>query len=239
MFVFKRRNIIIIFALIVTFVTFIVCFSALSTVKAGIGLESKIKVVIDAGHGGIDNGVTGKYTGVKESQLNLIISKKIGALFEDAGIEVVYTRNTESGLYGVATASLKRKDMQKREEIIKKTNPNLVLSIHMNYYSMPSRRGAQVFYKADDDKGKNLARFIQNELNEMPDASRECSILSGDYYILNCTNFPSALVECGFLSNMEDEKLLTNSTYQDNISYTIFKGAMGFLLESVGKVFEE
>ena len=119
--------------------------------------------------------------------------------------------------------------MQKRREIIIKANPTLVLSIHMNNYSMQSRRGAQVFYKSGDENAKALATKIQNSLNQMPTASRSCDILKGDYYLLNCTNYPSAIIECGFLSNPEDEKLLISNDYQEELAYTIFKGIIEYL----------
>ena len=80
-------------------------------------------IVIDAGHGGIDGGVSGVNTGVKESEINLAIVKKLESYIKGAGMSVVLTRSTDAGLYGVATKNLKRKDMQKRKEIILKAKP--------------------------------------------------------------------------------------------------------------------
>ena len=74
--------------------------------------------VISQDNGGVDGGVSGVKTGVKESELNLAVVKKLENYLKSAGLSVVLTRNTDAGLYGLATGNLKRKDMQKRKEII-------------------------------------------------------------------------------------------------------------------------
>lgn len=230
MFILKRRSILIISVLIITVITFLYCFSAISAKPIGETSANKIKIVLDAGHGGVDGGVSGVTTGVRESDLNLSVVKKLEKYLTDAGMTVILTRNTEAGLYGTATGNLKRKDMEKRRDIIKKAAPNLVVSVHMNKYSLSTRRGAQVFYKDGDDKGQLLANSIQDCFNSMEEAPRECSALKGDYYILNCSEYPSVIAECGFLSNVDDEALLVTEEYRDKIAYTIFKGIVGYLV---------
>lgn len=228
----SRRKIVIISALLIVVFTFTLCFSSLTSTNF-VDSDNVIKVVLDAGHGGIDSGVSGVSTGVKESELNLSYVKNIEKYLHNAGMSVVLTRTSNAGLYGVATKNRKRKDMEKRKQIINEAQPNLVLSIHMNKYSMSTRRGAQVFYKKGDEYAKLLAQSIQNELNGMEESSRECSVLTGDYYILNCSEFPSVIIECGFLSNIEDERLLIDKNYQDKLSYTIFRGIVSFLSKSI------
>ncbi len=225
----KRKNFLIASILIITFLTFIFCFSAIRKTPIGETNANKIKVVLDAGHGGIDGGVSGINSGVKESELNLAVTKKLESYLVNAGMSVVLTRNTDAGLYGIATQSFKQKDMQKRRDIIKKAKPNLVVSIHMNKYCVSTRRGAQVFYKEWDESSKLLAESIQTSFNEMKEAVRQCSALTGDYYILNCSNFPSVIAECGFLSNPEDDALLVTKEYQDAIAYSLFKGIVNYL----------
>lgn len=232
MLVVKKRSLIIISVLIATFITFVFCFSALSGKPAGDASANKIKIVLDAGHGGKDGGVSGIMTGVKESELNLKVVKKVEKYLIGAGMSVVLTRSSDAGLYGVATKNLKRKDMEKRREIINKTQPTLVISIHMNYYGNTTRRGAQVFYKENDLQGHILASSIQNSFNDMEEATRDVEALKGDYYILNCTEFPSIIAECGFLSNPEDEALLITDEYQESIAYAIFKGVVGYLAQT-------
>lgn len=232
MFVIRKSKLIIISILIITSLTFALCFSALG--KTGINKVggNAVRVVLDAGHGGIDGGVSGVNTGVKESELNLAVVKKLEDLLIGAGMSVILTRNGSAGLYGIATKNLKRKDMEKRKEIIEKSNATLVVSVHMNKYALKSRRGAQVFYKPSDEKGKLLANCVQSELNDMQEVTRKFNCLSGDYYILNCSSVPSIIAECGFLSNPEDEVLLVTDEYQSKLAYAIFKGIVSYLSEA-------
>jgi N-acetylmuramoyl-L-alanine amidase len=104
--------------------------------------DVKMTVVLDAGHGGIDGGVCGVKTGVKESDLNLALAKRLRVVLEDFGFETVLTRNTENGLYDTTKAGFKKRDMQKRKEILLKANPALVISLHQNFYPTKTARGA-------------------------------------------------------------------------------------------------
>ena len=235
MFVIKKRSIIIVSALILTIIAFIVCFGSMSALAAGETSVSGIKIVLDAGHGGIDGGVTGVNTGVKESEINLSIVRKLEKYLTEAGFGVVLTRPSEAGLYGVATGSLKKKDMQKRREIIHAAKPDLVVSVHQNKYSLSSRRGAQIFYKKGDELSAKLAECVQNSFNDMPESVKKYSPLTGDYYILNCSEYPSVIAECGFLSNPQDESLLITEEYQYKVAYSIFKGIVSYLAETSAK----
>ncbi len=232
MLIVKRSNLIIISTLVLTVITFIICFGSLKSGSALSSEQPKIKVVLDAGHGGIDGGVSGVNTGIKESVINLSIVKKLEHYLVDGGFNVVLTRSTDAGLYGIATKSLKKKDMQKRKEIIEKEEPSLVVSVHLNKYSLSSRKGAQIFYNEKNQNGKILAESIQKAFNELPDSERDFSALKGDYYILNCTNYPSVIAECGFLSNPEEEAKLVTEEYQDVVAYTLFKGIVSYLAET-------
>ena len=232
MIVLEKKKIFIVCVLIITFLTFILCFNAISVNPVGSAQSDSIKVVLDAGHGGIDGGVTGIKTGIKESELNLKVVKKIEKYLVDAGMNVYLTRSTEAGLYGVISSSLKKKDMEKRRDIINSVKPDLVISIHMNKYSLSTRRGAQVFYNENNQKSKLLAQCVQEQLNNMQESVRKYSALSGDYYMVKCTDFPSIITECGFLSNPEDEALLISENYQDSIAYTIFKGISTYLAQT-------
>lgn len=178
-------------------------------------------IVLDAGHGGIDGGVKG-ISGSIEADINLEMAFSLKKSFESAGFKVVMTRNSQAGLYGVYTAGFKKRDMNKRREIIEKAKPHLVISVHMNSFpGDKTRRGAQVFYKTGSDESKNLSNVIQKRLNKMEESTRECINLSGDFYMLNCTDYTSVLIECGFLSNAEDERLLLTEDYRDKFSQVV------------------
>ncbi len=207
-------------------VTFGICFFALARTAAQ---AQRLTVVIDAGHGGVDGGVVGKTSGRKESDINLSISRYLQEEFEEAGFLVVQTRPTEAGLYGMATAGYKRRDMQKRAEIINSNSPALMISVHQNFFSLPSRRGAQVFFRENSENSRTLACSIQSALNNMPECVKKTDALKGDYYVLNCNDFPAVIVECGFLSNVEDEALLLSKEYQKRLARVIKEGALSYL----------
>ena len=232
MIIIKKRTVLIISALVLTLFTFIICFNAISSLGVGEASKNGIKIVLDAGHGGIDCGCVGTTTGVKESELNLSIVKKILNLLSDSGFSVVLTRSTDAGLYGMATRNLKKKDMKKRAEIINDAKPDLVVSIHQNKFSSSSRSGAQVFFSKENDNSRILANYVQNSFNTMKQSKREYKALSADYYILNCSNYPTIIAECGFLSNPEDEKNLITDEYQSDLAYAIYKGILQYLSES-------
>ncbi|MDE7297133.1 MAG: N-acetylmuramoyl-L-alanine amidase [Clostridia bacterium] len=212
--------------LLAVILTFGICFFALARTTAQTG---RLTVVIDAGHGGIDGGVTGIKSGTKESDINLSISRHLQKEFEEAGFLVVQTRPTEAGLYGAATPGFKKRDMKKRAEVIATNTPALVISIHQNFFSLQSRRGAQVFFRENGENSKTLACAIQTALNEMPECVKKSEPLKGDYYMLNCNELPAVIVECGFLSNPEDEALLISEEYQKKLAATIKKGALAYL----------
>lgn len=203
--------------------------------RAAASPSDRFTVVIDAGHGGIDGGVLGITTGVKESELNLDIARKLKTKFDKSGAKTVMTRKTEAGLYGIYSKGFKRRDMQKRKQITLNAKADVFVSIHLNYYSSPSRRGAQVFYKIDDEKSKSLADIVQAELNGGNECDRDYTALAGDYYVLNEADCAAILCECGFLSNAEDEKLLLTDEYRAEIAEKIFNGIEKYRFSLVDK----
>lgn len=188
-------------------------------------------VVIDAGHGGGDKGVKGAKTDVSESEINLLVAFNLKNVLEERGVKVVLTREKDSVLEdGIGT---KADDFERRKSIINEAKPNLVVSIHQNKFPDSTRRGAQVFFNEGSEEGKNLARAVQASLNEINNerVGRTFSALKGDYYILNCSFYPSCIIECGFLSNEEDEKLLTDAQYRELLSNKISNGIFAYLNE--------
>ena len=193
--------------------------------------DGGMRIVLDAGHGGIDGGVVGVKSGEKESDINLSVTLKLKDELENMGFEVTLTRKTQSGLYGAATKGFKRRDMQKRKEIIENAKPALVVSVHQNFYPSQTSRGAQVFYCAESDNGKALAGAIQEKLNGLyqDEGVKARKIAVGDYYMLNCTAYPSVIVECGFLSSPADDALLISSVWQSKLAEKIAAGVLAYL----------
>ena len=185
-------------------------------------------VVIDPGHGGTDPGSIGYKTKVHESDLNLKLSLMLKDKLEKAGINVVMTRNTEKAMLEGSGRKWKKDDMELRKELIKSIRPNMVISLHQNSFTNHSFRGAQVFYDKTSDISKQIAEYIQEQFKSDLDKSIKATS-PGDYFMLKCSAAPSVIVECGFLSNEEDEKLLQDENYQVKIIDCIYKGIVKFL----------
>ncbi len=195
------------------------------------GASLPIKIVLDAGHGGIDGGVVGANTGIKESDLNLAITLKLKQTLDDMGFETVLTRKTEAGLYDTALKGFKREDMKKRKEIVQKENPALVISVHQNRYPSKSVRGAQVFFKRGDSEGERFALNLQEKLNGLYETEnvKARKHTPSEYFMLDCTHNPSVIVECGFLSSPADEKLLASASWQKRLAESIASGVVAYL----------
>ncbi len=219
------------FALFLGFLSALaLCVQALQAPVPVSAVESKLKIVIDVGHGGVDGGVVGK-SGAKESDINLKISLKLKSVLEETGFDVTLTRKTSAGLYGFATKGFKKRDMLKRKEIIEKAAPDFVLSIHQNFYPSSATRGGQVFYSKQNENSKNLAACLQTQLNELyaKQGVKARTEKSGEYYILQCTSYPSVIIECGFLSNPKDETLLKSNDFTRKLCGSITAGVLSYL----------
>lgn len=193
--------------------------------------ENALTIVLDAGHGGVDGGVSGRKTGVKESDVNLDVVMLLKAELEESGFKVVLTRKTGAGLYGTATSGFKKRDMRKRKEIIEEADPFLVVSVHQNYYASPSVRGGQVFYDRENAEGKRLAEAMQAAFNAYyaKEGVRARSAATGEYFILGCAPCASVIAECGFLSNERDEKILTTESGKKAMASCVAAGVLGYL----------
>lgn len=183
-------------------------------------------IVVDAGHGGRDNGCSGG-AGTIESDINLKIAKILKNNLETFGIKVVMTRMDGNGLYDAGVENYKQSDMNKRMEIINESNPDMVISIHQNSFSGSSQRGAQAFYQEGDKESLRFAESVQSQLlRQLPGARSECN--HGDYYILKESKLPAVLIECGYLTNPDEEILLNSSEYQDKVAYAIMCGVVKY-----------
>ncbi len=223
---FKLRNILTLcFA---SFFVFGLCIASFAKTEFVVSPKATFTIVVDAGHGGVDGGSVGKTTGVVESDLNLIYAKILKAKLIDYGFRVVMTREGRAGLYDESAPNLKRSDMKKRKEIIEKSNADLVLSIHMNSLPISKASGGQVFFDAGNEGGEKLATSIQSQLKlNLKNTTKQAK--SGDYYIVRCTPIPACIIECGFLSNETEEKLLQQKSYQEDFCYAVVCGVIDYL----------
>lgn len=213
----KKKTIAIMLA--AAFALCVVCAAVILPVTlTPVAASNGLTVVIDPGHGGRDGGVVGSLTGKKESDINLGVSKSLRHFLREAGYNVVMTRETDEDLAD-GGGSFKKSDMLARKNIIDAANPDLVISVHQNFYPRKDIRGAQVFYAPDSEVGADYANRIQSTLNASLGSDRAAK--SGDYYIIQCSAAPSVLVECGFLSNPTEEKLLVTAEYQQTVAYAL------------------
>ena len=196
-----------------------------------IALNHSKVIMIDAGHGGIDGGAVGS-GGTYEKYINLSISKKLKGYLESHGYTCVMVRETDEGLYS-PTGSIRdkyREGSKNRKEIIKEFNCDVLLSIHLNKFSEAQYYGAQVFYLKDDPKSQKLAMLVQNSLKEVINrGNTRVEKPSNSYYLLKGNTIPSIIVECGFLSNQEEELLLKDDSYQNKLAWSIYIGLIKYL----------
>lgn len=180
-------------------------------------------VVLDAGHGGIDGGAVGVKTGIVEAGLNLMLAELVKEKLEQCNIEVRMTRTDENAL-----GSNKKADMKARKEIICAPDVDLVVSIHMNKFRDRSVEGPMAFYMKDSEEGRLLAEFM---INSVCDAIGHARRLAnpGDYYVIRVGTVPSVIIECGFLSNATDEKLLAQPDHQEKLASGIVAGVLEYL----------
>ncbi len=195
-------------------------------------------ILLDPGHGGIDGGaVSGR--GVSEKDINLAIAQEVKALAEAAGWRVVMTRETDKALgegTGGTIRSQKTQDLKARRELIKNTEPELAISIHLNSFTADSTvRGYQTFYPGSGGsesvlgKSKLLAEHLQKEMAEqIPDGKERKPLAKNDTFLFQEVPCPLALIECGFLSNPQEAELLQSKEYQQKLAQGIFNGITEF-----------
>lgn len=191
---------------------------------------AKKTVLIDPGHGGFDPGKLGT-SGENEKNINLEISDKLQAYLEQSGSFVIATRSEDEAL-----ADSKNKDLKERKNLANTSGADIMISIHQNSFPKGRAKGAQVFYYNSSKEGKFLAQCIQDKLREFVDPSNTREIKANtDYYILRTTEIPSVIVECGFLSNIEEEQKLNTQKYQEKIAWALYMGIIEYF-ENINKL---
>lgn len=203
---------------------------AITVVSENLPIEREHCIIIDAGHGGVDGGAT-SCTGLLESQFNLEIALRLNDLFHLLGWDTGMIRTTDISVYtkGETIAEKKISDLKERVRIVNDTEGALLLSIHQNNFTDSRYSGAQVFY-ASTDGSMELARELQAAFVQTlnPGSSRQCKKSDGVYLMehIDCTG---VLIECGFLSNPEEEALLQCHEYQKKICCVIAASVTTFL----------
>ena len=198
-------------------------------------LGSSTVIVIDAGHGGEDGGAV-SCTGICESELNLQIAQRLDCLLGLLGCRTRMLRTEDTSLASAEANSYSEKkvtDLKNRAAQINALPDAIVISIHQNHFPQEKYRGAQVFY-APDDVSQRLAERTQECLRLGLDAANQRQIKAADgIYLMEHIRHPGILVECGFLSNPQEEQLLRTVGYQHKIVTSLAVSIVGHLTENL------
>lgn len=192
--------------------------------------EGIVTVAVDAGHGGRDPGAIG-FAGTLEKDVTIAIALELEKTLEGAGLATLMTRTVDDELLGDPEAPHRqRADLIARAELVNSSDVDLFVSIHANSFPDPELRGAQTFHLAGDDAGWRLAVHIQNALVRSLGPNRRRAT-AADLRILSDVNVPAVVVEAGFLTNPDDEKLLNDETYQKKVAEAVTDGILEYVKE--------
>ena len=188
-------------------------------------------IVIDAGHGTPDEGAQSS-NGTTEAQTNLKIALKLQNLLEQNGSKVILTRSDEKAIYSLDSKTLRQKkisDIRNRVKIGNENSADIYVSIHLNKIPQSEYFGWQCFYNTKNENSKKLAKQIQENLNEaIQKENNRVPMKLDTVYIMKNVEIPISIVECGFLSNPEEEKQLLEDGYQNRLAWGIYNGILDY-----------
>ena len=187
-------------------------------------IQTRKTVIIDPGHGGIDVGAVG-IDGSLEKNINLSISLDLYDFLMVSGINAVLTRDGDYEVYRAGEQRTKS-DLYNRMDYINSVPDSILISIHQNHFENEAEWGTQIWYSPNDEKSPTIADKILNSVkkNIQPENKRINKKSDDSYYILYKAQKPSVMVECGFVSNENENKRLQDKEYQRDIAYSILAG---------------
>ncbi len=196
-------------------------------------LPVRTTVILDAGHGGEDGGAVSS-AGTVEKSLNLSIALMLGDMLSSCGVDVVYTRTDDNGLYDGAVAGHRKMADLKNRLAVRRAYPDaLFLSIHMNTFSDPRCHGMQIFYSDNDPTSKELAECLRqaNRTYLQTDNSRAIKAADASIYLLDRAEGTTVLAECGFLSNPTESAHLMTAEYREQTAAVLCVGILNYIKE--------
>ena len=180
------------------------------------------------------NGAESK-NGTTEAEINLKIVLKIQQLLEQSGCTVILTRSDENAIYDLDSKTLKQKknsDIHNRVKIGNESSADIFVSIHLNKIAQQQYYGWQTFYNTKTEQSKKLAEQIQTNLNEtIQKENNRIAMKLDTVYIMKHVEIPISIVECGFLSNPQEEQELLQDNYQDKLAWGIYNGIISYFEE--------
>lgn len=188
-------------------------------------------IVLDAGHGTPDEGAQSS-SGTTEAETNLKIALKVQNLLEQSGCTVILTRSDEKAIYDLDKQTLKEKkisDIRNRVKIGNSSSADIFVSIHLNKIPQQQYWGWQCFYNGTNEDSMKLAKILQSSLNDaIQKENKRIAMKLDTVYIMKHVEIPISIVECGFLSNVEEEKLLLTDDYQNKLAWGIYTGIIEY-----------
>lgn len=175
------------------------------------------------------------HLGTTEAETNLKIAIKLQNLLEQSGATVILTRSDENAIYDLDSKTLREKkvsDIHNRVKIGNESSADIFVSIHLNKIPQNQYYGWQTFYKDGNEQSMKLAKSIQSNLNEsIQKENNRVAMKIDNIYIVKHVEIPISIVECGFLSNPEEEKLLLEDEYQNKLAWGIYNGIMDYFYQ--------
>ena len=229
----KRINVILLSVFVSIFAFILVTDRKASVPTVSLPVSGKT-IVIDAGHGKPDEGAESS-RGTTEAETNLKIALKLQNLLEQSGATVILTRSDENAIYDLDAKTLKQKkisDIHNRVKIGNESSADIFVSIHLNKIPQQQYDGWQTFYNGSNEDSRKLAVSIQNKLNDaiQKENSRIAKTID-NIYIIKHVEIPTTIVECGFLSNQEEERSLLEDEYQNKLAWGIYNGVINYFYE--------
>lgn len=190
-------------------------------------------VIIDAGHGGEDGGAVGE-DGTAEKDINLDVAANLRDLLSSCGINVIMTRTEDVLLYDRSVDYMGRKkilDLRARMRIAEENPGAIFVSIHMNSFPLTQYHGLQVWCAPDSPDSLALASSVQSAVREslQPDNDRRVKTAGSNIYLIHENPNTAILIECGFLSNPEECRRLSDENYRKELSFLIFSAIIEHL----------
>lgn len=192
-------------------------------------------IVIDPGHGGPDGGAVGSDQ-TTEKEIALEVSKKTRDYLQQAGALVYLTREEDEDLADKETKGYSRRkseDIRKRLAFIHDQNADFFITVHLNALPATQWSGAQTFFYPKFPENEHLASMIQTEIVRNLENTNRVPLQMNNIYLLKHAEIPGALVEIGFLSNVEERELLKREEYQEKMSASIYKGIIRYVTEEI------
>ena len=191
-------------------------------------IEPTYTIVVDAGHGEPDGGAISK-SGVAESGLNLAIALMLEEELDALGYNVIMTRKTEENIADKdkqsPIRSMKVSDINNRIDIVNNCSADMLISIHMNNFEDPKYYGWQTFFKKNSNESEIIAQNIQKGIsNNIERQNDRVALPITNIKLIDNSEIPAVIVECGFLSNEEDLRLLLTDEYKLQIVNGIIEG---------------